>query len=57
MIALQSIALNSPVAILIAILIIVFIIFMIKKSAKMTLLILAVAVIMRFIIMRFGIGF
>lgn len=57
MIAIQSTLLNPPVAILITILTIVFIVYMFKKSAKMTLLILAIAAIMRFVIMRFGIGF
>lgn len=57
MIAIQSTLSNPPVAILITILTIVFIVSMFKKSAKMTLLILAIAAMMRFVIMRFGIGF
>lgn len=57
MIAIQSISLNPPIAILVTIIVIAFIIFMFKKSAKMTLLILAVSAIMRFVIMRIGIGF
>lgn len=57
MIATQSVSSNPLALILVTVVTLAFLVTMFKKSVKMTLLIIAIALVMRFVVMRYGIGF